>query len=593
MHDCRPRQGTQLRTLTCVNCNLNYHSRCFKRSKNKRESKRLQWFCNNCALPIKVKCNHCKKTIAENNLQHRCKNCSAYFHKKCLSEICHECLKTDLPFSGIDNTSLRLMNEGMESAKEKLKQMPKFKIKTVDIGPHRDINIETDEFLTNNIKSGYYSPDEFLLSKFSTEQLSVFHINISSLQAHIDELKLLLNVLNFHFDIIAISETRLHSTIPERNIDIEGYTFEHTPTSEQCGGVGMYIKNSLVYEVVDSISKAENGLCDSLFVEIKNIKKSPLVGCIYRHHASNIKNFSEKSLSDFLQFIDDKNKSSILMGDFNADLLNIEKHNDTHDYYDMLSSSLFRPVILQPTRVTATTATLIDNIFVNELDVSSIGGNITTTLSDHFVQFCILDCYNSKHNKPTPIYKRSYKNFSDDEFRNELNYIRWNDIFQNKNGAECTTALVNKVDELMDQMAPIRKLTKKEASLEKCPWMTGGLLKSIKTRDMLHKKYTKEKDAEKRSYLHAKYKAFRNKTLTLIRQSKNNYYMSFFETNQTNIKNVWKEIRKIVNIKKKSGSVSRSFKIGNEYIDDQKRIADEFNIHFSSIGKKFKIKLKT
>ena len=102
----------------------------------------------------------------------------------------------------------------MESAKEKLKQMPKFKIKTVDIGPHRDINIETDEFLTNNIKSGYYSPDEFLLSKFSTEQLSVFHINISSLQAHIDELKLLLNVLNFHFDIIAISETRLHSNIP-------------------------------------------------------------------------------------------------------------------------------------------------------------------------------------------------------------------------------------------------------------------------------------------------------------------------------------------------------------------------------------------
>ena len=418
---CRPRSTTQLRTLTCVNCNQKFHSRCFKRSKNKRNSTPSAWFCNNCALPIKVKCNHCKKTIAENNLRHQCNKCSDYFHKKCLDEICFKCLKDDLPFSAVDDTSLRLTIEGMESAKEKLKLMPKFKIKTVDVGLHRNINIETDEFLTKNIKSSYYTPDEFLLSKFPSEQLSVFHMNISSLQAHIDELKLLLNVLNHHFDIIAISETRLHSTVTERNIDIEGYTFEHTPTSEQCGGVGMNIKNSLVYEVVDSISKAENGLCDSLIVEIKNIKKSPLIGCIYRHHASNIKNFTENSLSDFLQYIDDKNKSSILVGDFNADLLNIEKHNDTHDYYDILSSSLFRPVILQPTRVTPTTATLIDNIFVNELDISSVGGNITTTLSDHFAQFCILDCYDSKCNKPKPTYKRSYRDFSSNEFRNELN----------------------------------------------------------------------------------------------------------------------------------------------------------------------------
>ena len=183
--------------LTCVNCNQNYHAPCFKRSKNKRETNPSAWFCNNCALPIKVKCKKCKKTIAENNLRHQCKNCCAYFHKKCLDEICYECFKTDVPFSAVDDTSFRLTIAGMESAKEKLKLMPKFKIKTVDIGPLKDIDIETDEFLTKNIKSSYYTPDEFLLSKFSSQQLSVFHINISSLQAHIDELKLLLNVLSF------------------------------------------------------------------------------------------------------------------------------------------------------------------------------------------------------------------------------------------------------------------------------------------------------------------------------------------------------------------------------------------------------------
>ena len=152
---------------------------------------------------------------------------------------------------------------------------------------------------------------------------------------------------------------------------------------------------------------------------------------------------------------------------------------------------------------------------------------------------------------------------------------------------------MNRVNVLLDEMAPVRKLTKKESSLQKCPWMTSGLLKSIKTGDTLHKKYTKEKVPEKRASLHSKYKAFRNKTLTLLRQSKNNYYMNFFETNQKDMKTVWKEIRQIVNIKKKSGSVSHSFKIGNEYIDNPKRIADEFNNHFSSIGKKIQKEIKT
>ena len=224
-----------------------------------------------------------------------------------------------------------------------------------------------------------------------------------------------------------------------------------------------------------------------------NLSHESLVDTMYRHHTSNIMCFTENSLNYFLQYIDDKNKSSILVGDFNADLLNIEKHIETQEYYDALSSSLFRPVILQPTRVTATTATLIDNIFVNELDISSVGGNITTTFSDHFVQFCILDCYDSKCDKPNPIFKRSYRNFCNNEFGNELRSTNWNLNFENKTGSECTTVLLGKVNQLLDEMAPVRRLTKKEVGLEKCPWITSGLLKSIKTRDILHKNTRRKK----------------------------------------------------------------------------------------------------
>ena len=43
--------------------------------------------------------------------------------------------------------------------------------------------------------------------------------------------------------------------------------------------------------------------------------------------------------------------------------------------------------ILQPTRVTKNTATVIDNIFSNNIKDSISCGNILLTLSEHFSQF--------------------------------------------------------------------------------------------------------------------------------------------------------------------------------------------------------------
>ena len=50
------------------------------------------------------------------------------------------------------------------------------------------------------------------------------------------------------------------------------------------------------------------------------------------------------------------------MGDFNVDLLNYTTETNTGDFYDLLCSHSFRPLILQPTSVTSRTKTLIDNI---------------------------------------------------------------------------------------------------------------------------------------------------------------------------------------------------------------------------------------
>ena len=54
------------------------------------------------------------------------------------------------------------------------------------------------------------------------------------------------------------------------------------------------------------------------------------------------------------------------MGDYNINLSNYGKHNETNEFVDMLHASLFISLINRPTRVQKESATLIDNIFYQQ-----------------------------------------------------------------------------------------------------------------------------------------------------------------------------------------------------------------------------------
>ena len=79
-----------------------------------------------------------------------------------------------------------------------------------------------------------------------------------------------------------------------------------------------------------------------------------------------------------------------LLGDFNLNLLNYNEHNQTYEFLDSLASNLFTPLILQPTRITSHSNTLIDNIFSNAIEPDIILSNLTATIPDHLPQFAII-----------------------------------------------------------------------------------------------------------------------------------------------------------------------------------------------------------
>ena len=71
---------------------------------------------------------------------------------------------------------------------------------------------------------------------------------------------------------------------------------------------------------------------------------------------------------------------------------------------------------------------------------------------------------------------------------------------------------------------------------------------------------------------------------TILKQSKTNYYNHYFETNWNNIKNTWKGIKSILNIKSISADNLKSLTVDGTTISNSIAISNIFNNYFSSIS---------
>ena len=85
-------------------------------------------------------------------------------------------------------------------------------------------------------------------------------------------------------------------------------------------------------------------------------------------------------------------------------------------------------VLMQPTRLKS--KTLIDNILLNSLEYSSYSGNLLYELSDHLIQFLLLEGFAKERSfVETKMYKRDFDNFNEREFEEEvINGVDWDEI---------------------------------------------------------------------------------------------------------------------------------------------------------------------
>ena len=440
---------------------------------------------------------------------------------------------------------------------------------------------------SNNDRCHYYTEESFnnlLEDKKIKNELTLFHLNVRSIKNKFDDFCTYLHSLKINFSLIGISETWI--TDNTANLyDISGYKFINVNRKNKVGGgVGMYIKDHIQYKVREDLSTAKEDILETLFIEFKtNNKAGPIVvGVLYRPPDSNLTEF-EEFVKELLHKINKEKKECYLMGDLNIDLLKTNQSAAIQNILNQFISSFFYPQITKPTRITCKSATLIDNILANRLNEDDLSGILYTDLSDHLPIFAIKRDTVLKQ-KLEKVKRRQITPENIALMIEDLSQESWHKIDTFNDPNESYSFFHQKLKHFYDKAFPLKLSTIKENKMKTKPWLTKGLLKSLKTKDKLYKKSIKTPTAENKF----KFKQYRNKLNHLLRITKKRYYKTKFEARQT-----WALINEVINKKKSASILPDAFIHNNEEITDPVEIANKFNEYFTNVGPNLASKIPT
>ena len=494
--------------------------------------------------------------------------------------FCLKCTAVMFPIGSLDNEELSNLYEF--DFPSFLDSMPSFEItsgltKLPNLG-----GFDIDERLPSDVNSSYHTPQDLSTLDTSTNDLLLFHTNVRSLSFHFDELLSILSNLKINFDVIGVSETWNSFDNPTKtNVEIPGYSYFPSQSHTQSGGVALYVKSEFTPIPRPDLCMDSTDF-ESVWVEVDNKQgKNYLFCCVYRHPTSTFDTFNEylqQVLSNPAVF----NKNVFILGDFNINLLNYNSSTAIANYVNFLFSKQFLPYIIHPSRVSAHSSTLIDNIFSNITDNETISGNILTQITDHFPQFLIV-----KHGgityKNLSYFQHDFSHFNEENLLND--FSNFDLSYLNDSAVDVNAKFIrflSNLDEVVKTHAPLRKLTKRDIKFRNKPWINGKIQKMMRIRDRILKKLKKNSNQA----LIDLYKKFRNRVSVSLNESKASYFYNYFQKNSNNMKQLWSGIKSVIDVRKSSNvNIISKLKDSNGNVtSDPVVIANIFNKFFVNVS---------
>ena len=389
----------------------------------------------------------------------------------------------------------------------------------------------------------------------SKDGLRISHLNINHAVNKITDISSLLNNNGKPFHILGLSESRLSNHINDTDMYIPGYKIIRKDAKKaKETGLLVYASESINFK---RLYHLENQGIESLWIEIR-LKNTPsiLLGFCYRNPTERVNwldNFSE-----MMDAVSIESKEIILLGDFNIDLSKANNQwTQTINYFNLYQ------LIESPTRITSSSQTIIDHIYVSNKNHILEACVPFYNCSDHF-PVCLT--WSKKGIKiPKPGHKtvtyRCFSKFNQELFLQALSNSNLPSTFNITDPDAAIDFWIKTFTDIYNTHAPLKTIRVKH--FPKPPWMSKEVQEACYLRDFL----------KKHGY-HEESRLLRNAINSQKRREKRTYYRDLLSSKE-NSKQVWQVINQLTN--KQSSSRSNVIKDIS---------AEELNTHFTTIPNK-------
>ena len=227
----------------------------------------------------------------------------------------------------------------------------------------------------------------------------------------------------------------------------------------------------------------KTNILEHCVVEIKIGNENLLCSSCYRAPNTDVDLF----LSEYALLLKnlEKTKCKLVMGmDHNLDLLKYSKHRPTRDFVSLNENISLVPSITRPTRITTSSATLIDNIFVNSDFVRSLKSQILINdISDHLPICTVIENVNIGLKEKKKIVTRKLTKGKLKLIQIDLQNINWDTYLEtycdDNRDVNCVTKVLhNRICESVNKHAPLKEVSVNIGKIKSEPWITPGIKRS-------------------------------------------------------------------------------------------------------------------
>ena len=262
------------------------------------------------------------------------------------------------------------------------------------------------------------------LCKDNLDKLIFAHLNINSVRNKFDYL---FEQIRGNVDILLVLETKIDDSFPQGLFVVDSFSAPYR-LDRNClgGGLTLFVREDIPSDLLTIEEKS----IESFYVELNLRKSRSFANCSYNHHKNSIGNHFDR-IRESLDLLSSDYEKIIFLGDFN-----VTDHE--HHMKSFCENYGLKNLVRQPTCYkNPSNPVCIDLILTNVPRSFQSTCVVETGLSDFHLMTLTVMRKSFKKYQPKIINYRSYKNFSNEKYRETLinnlskeNFINNDDGFQ-------------------------------------------------------------------------------------------------------------------------------------------------------------------